>query len=217
MQDNIPLSDIRQNYSKLKLDIDDLASDPIQMSQFWLQEALQNPSVQEPTAFTLATVSPEGQPAARVLLLKEINDAGFIFFTNYKSRKAAHIDTNPQVAILFFWSALERQIRVEGNIEKIDPEQATRYFQSRPRGSQISAWASPQSEIIPDRTMLDDRALDIASTYKDRDPLPKPPQWGGYIIKPHYFEFWQGRADRLHDRLTYSRQGETWEIHRLAP
>ncbi|MCL4113885.1 UNVERIFIED_CONTAM: hypothetical protein GTU68_028222 [Idotea baltica] len=170
------------------------------MSQKWLEEAIESPAIVEPNTFTLATVSKDGQPSARTLLIKGIEPEGFIFYTNYRSRKG-----------------LERQIRIEGKITKLSTARSKEYFQSRPRGSQIGAWASPQSEVIPDRSILDDRLVEIGAIYKDREALPKPSHWGGYILTPNYFEFWQGRANRLHDRLTYSKDGEGWEVNRLAP
>jgi len=217
MKKELPLKDIRQSYQKSSLDEDDLLPDPITMSQKWLKEAIESTAVPEPNTFTLATVNEDGQPSARTLLIKGIEPEGFIFYTNYRSRKGKELDLNPKAAILFFWQGLERQIRIEGKMTKLSTARSKEYFQSRPRGSQIGAWASPQSEVIPDRSILDDRIVEIGGIYKGRKSLPKPPHWGGYILEPHYFEFWQGRANRLHDRLTYSKDNEEWEVNRLAP
>ncbi len=217
MNKDLPLEDIRQSYEKSSLEEDNLLSDPIAMAQKWFSEAIESPDVLEPNTFTLATVNSDGQPSARTLLIKGIEPEGFLFYTNYRSRKGKELNLNPKAAILFFWQGLERQIRIEGTITKLDTAKSKAYFQSRPRESQVGAWASPQSEVIPDRSTLDDRIEEIGGIYKDSKVLPKPPHWGGYVLTPHYFEFWQGRANRMHDRLTYSKNGETWEINRLAP
>ncbi|MFT4566594.1 MAG: pyridoxamine 5'-phosphate oxidase [Saprospiraceae bacterium] len=217
MNEDLPLEDIRQSYESSTLNKEDLLSDPITMANKWLGEAIGNPDVPEPNTFTLATVDKDGQPSSRTLLIKGIELEGFIFYTNYRSRKGQELNLNPKAAILFFWQGLERQIRIEGAITKLDTAKSKAYFQSRPRESQVGAWASPQSEVIPDRSILDDRVEEIGGIYKDSTVLPKPPHWGGYVLKPHYLEFWQGRANRMHDRLTYTKHGEAWEINRLAP
>ena len=217
MNEELPLEEIRQSYDKSKLEESDLLSDPIAMVRQWFDEAIESPDVLEPNTFTLATVDKDGQPSARILLIKGIEAEGFIFYTNYRSRKGKELSANPKAAILFFWQGLERQIRIEGKITRLDSAQSKEYFQSRPRGSQIGAWASPQSEVIPDRSILEDRKVEIEGIYQDRKVLPKPSNWGGYILTPKYFEFWQGRENRLHDRLTYSKDGDNWDIKRLAP
>lgn len=217
MNKNQPLKDIRQSYEHSTLLEEDLLADPIDMARKWLKEAIASPSVPEPNTFTLATSNNERQPSARTLLIKGIEDNGFVFYSNYRSRKGKDLDHNPKAAILFFWQGLQRQIRIEGVISKLDATQSKAYFNSRPRGSQIGAWASPQSDIIPDRAMLDDRVVEIGDTYKDHETIPKPPHWGGYILTPTCFEFWQGRENRLHDRLTYSKNGGEWKVERLAP
>ncbi len=173
----------------------------------------------EPTAMTLATVNAEGKPSARIVLLKGVSSEGFEFYTNYQSRKAKDMEMVPFVSLVFFWKELERQVRVEGRVEKIPFEKSQTYFQSRPRGSQIGAWASPQSEVIPDRQMLEEASTAISQQFENVDPLPCPEHWGGYLVQPFAIEFWQGRSDRLHDRFRYIRNEKeaNWSTDRLAP
>lgn len=184
----------------------------------WWDEAVDS-EIEEPNAMTLATANAEGQPSARIILLKGASADGFEFYTNYKSRKALEIEHNPKVALVFLWKEIERQIRIEGIANKLSKEKSQVYFQSRPHGSQIGAWASPQSKVITDRKELEEAAEKISEQFENVDPLPCPDHWGGYIVKPHLIEFWQGRADRLHDRIRYSQneKGENWMIDRLAP
>ncbi len=207
---------IRYHYQKGTLERKDLAGDPMVMFQQWWDEAVRE-DLYEVNAMTLATVSPEGQPSARTVLLKGITESGFEFYTNYQSQKAQDMLRNPQVALLFFWKELEKQIRIEGIVEKVSEERSKAYFQSRPRSSQIGAWASPQSQVIQDRQEIIDEVVRLEKRFEGEDPLPLPEHWGGYLVKPHLFEFWVGRENRLHDRFRYTRQGVTWNIDRLAP
>ena len=208
--------DIRKSYQRAELKDSDLSPDPLVLFNQWWKEAL-DANLTEPNAMTLATVSQDGQPSARTVLLKGISNHGFEFYTNYESKKASEMEENPKVAILFFWKELERQIRIEGVVEKVSRERSREYFQSRPLGSQIGAWASPQSRMIEDREELDNAVSRIEQKFIGQDPLPLPDHWGGYIVKPHLFEFWQGRQDRLHDRFEYVLENKLWNIRRLAP
>jgi pyridoxamine 5'-phosphate oxidase len=185
----------------------------------WWDEAI-DAEVLEPNAMTLATVNGMGRPTARIVLLKTASAEGFEFFTNYTSQKAKDLDRNPVAALLFLWKELERQVRIEGIVEKLPRERSQVYFQSRPRGSQIGAWASPQSEVIPTREMLEEQVEKISQQFENVDPLPCPDHWGGYVLRPLMIEFWQGRPDRLHDRFRYKRaetEEANWLIDRLAP
>lgn len=216
MQDQ-DLANLRQNYAQRELS--EAAADPDALRQFrrWLDEALQA-KVDEPTAMTLSTVGADGQPSARIVLLKGLPDeAGFLFFTNYDSRKGRELAADPKAALTFFWPALERQVRVEGSIEKAPEATSTEYFQSRPHGSQVGAWASPQSQVIGSREELEQRERDVEQRFAGQDPLPRPPHWGGYVLRPHRLEFWQGRPSRLHDRLVYEKTDAGWQRSRLAP
>lgn len=209
------LSNIRKEYQLSKMEIDMLDQNPLVQFNNWLNEAIQA-KVDEPTAMSLSTSTPDGRPSSRMVLLKEINDEGFVFFTNYESKKGIQINVNPLSALLFFWPELERQVRIEGTISKIIPEKSDEYFYARPQGGKISAWASPQSQRIPNREYLENLQEDYEKLFKTRS-LERPRHWGGYILKPDLFEFWQGRDNRLHDRFEYSLKGHIWEIHRLAP
>lgn len=208
---------LRVNYERAELELADLCIVPIDLMVDWLQEAIDSEEVAEANIFTLATVNSNHQPSARILLLKGINVDGLTFYTNYKSKKGQQLESNPKAAMLFFWQELERQVRIEGTIEKLDEEVSLAYFKSRPKGSQVGAWASPQSKVIPDRAFLDDRVAELTDVYKEHTALPMPAHWGGYILKPHYFEFWQGRNDRLHDRFAYTLKDGEWQVDRLAP
>ena len=211
------MENLRKSYQSGKLDLADLTTDPIDLFRRWWHEAI-DAEIVEANAMTLATVDSEGRPSARIILLKGITPEGFEFFTNYQSRKADEISENSHVALLFFWKEMERQIRIEGIAEKVTPTRSEAYFQSRPRGSQVGAWASPQSQVIPDRSILENKVNEIESRFSGQDPLPCPEHWGGYIVKPTMIEFWQGRPDRLHDRFRYSLLSNgTWKIDRLAP
>lgn len=210
------IADIRAEYTKHTLDISDVQTDPLKQFEQWFDEA-QKADISEVNAMNLSTVNQEGMPSSRIMLLKDIENDGFVFFTNYQSDKGKDLETNPVAALLFFWKELERQVRIQGNISKIGKEDSEEYFQSRPRGSQIGAWTSPQSSVIESRQLLEDREKAIAEKYKGAEVLPKPEQWGGYILKPLKIEFWQGRPNRLHDRILYSLVDGTWQINRLAP
>lgn len=208
--------DIRLNYGKMMLDINSMDPNPVvQFSQWW-DEALAS-SLPEVNAMTLATVDAEGRPSARIVLLKGFQEEGFEFFTNYESRKAQDMEANPHVALLFFWKELERQVRIEGTVEKVSEERSRAYFQSRPKGSQIGAWASPQSSTIEDRSVLDETVAELSEKYADASVLPLPDFWGGYLVRPQRIEFWQGRSNRLHDRMRYTKNNSIWQIERLAP
>ncbi|RPD45813.1 pyridoxamine 5'-phosphate oxidase [Hymenobacter sediminis] len=211
------LADLRQTYSQRTLTETDVHPNAVSQFRAWLDEAIAA-QVEEPTAMTLATVNEAGQPAARVVLLKGLpNDEGFLFFTNYDSRKGQELATSPLAALTFFWPGLERQVRVEGRVEKAPESVSTEYFQSRPRSSQVGAWASPQSQPIRSREELAEREQEVASRFADQEPLPRPPHWGGYLLLPQRVEFWQGRPSRLHDRIVFERVGLEWRLSRLAP
>ncbi|HEX8505972.1 MAG TPA: pyridoxamine 5'-phosphate oxidase [Hymenobacter sp.] len=211
------LANLRKTYAQRTLSEADVLPDAVQQFRLWLNEALAA-QLEEPTALTLSTVSATGQPSARVVLLKGLpEDNGFLFYTNYESRKGQELAAQPLAAISFFWPGLERQVRVEGRVEKAPEALSTEYFQSRPRSSQLGAWASPQSQVIESREELEAREAELAQQFGDQDPLPRPPHWGGYILRPQRIEFWQGRPSRLHDRIVYEREGSAWHRSRLAP
>ncbi|HEY3386225.1 MAG TPA: pyridoxamine 5'-phosphate oxidase [Saprospiraceae bacterium] len=211
------IEDLRKSYQHGALEIADLTADPMDLFRRWWHEAIEA-EIDEANAMTLATVNKQGLPSARIVLLKGLTHEGFEFFTNYQSQKAKDMEDNPNIALLFFWKEMERQIRIEGTVEKVSRERSEKYFQSRPRGSQIGAWTSPQSQVIPDRTILDENGKQIAEKYANEDPLPLPDFWGGYLVRAHTLEFWQGRPDRLHDRFRYSLQSNgLWTVDRLAP
>jgi pyridoxamine 5'-phosphate oxidase len=206
----------RDDYTRGAFDADSADPDPIRQFQAWYREAAATP-MREPTAMTLATATPDGRPSARIVLLKAVDDRGFVFFTNYQSRKGGELEHNPWAALVFYWPHLERQVRVEGRVAKVPDEESDAYFKSRPRGSQIGAWASEQSRAIESRIELEKRAEELAATYRDRE-IPRPPHWGGFRLSPVAIELWQGRLDRLHDRLLYSRAADGgWTRGRLSP
>ena len=209
------IADLRKEYAKNALELAEVNPNPILQFQRWFEEA-QSAQVPEPNAMNLATVSPEGRPTSRIVLLKGVEE-GFIFYSNQESHKGKAIAQNRYVALTFFWSELERQIRIEGQAEKISEKQSTAYFHSRPRGSQIGAWTSPQSEIIKDRSVLTQRQETYTREFEGKE-VPKPDHWGGYQVLPDRIEFWQGRPSRLHDRILYTLQkDDSWKIERLAP
>ena len=210
------LSDLRKEYSKETLEVSSVDKDPIHQFEKWFDEALRT-EVLEPNAMTLSTVTESGRPSARVVLLKGIEQGKFLFFTNHRSRKGMELENNPACALTFFWPELERQIRIDGITSRVDSTYAEKYFQSRPRGSQIGAWASPQSSVISDRSLIEERMKEMELKFKNSELIPKPHQWGGYAVEPHEIEFWQGRPNRLHDRIVYYKSDEGWIIRRLAP
>ncbi|TXK52428.1 pyridoxamine 5'-phosphate oxidase [Pontibacter qinzhouensis] len=207
---------IRINYSKKELSEAVVLKDPLQQFSSWLQEAIEAEAL-EPTAFVLSTVNSQNRPSARVMLLKDVSDDGLTFFTNYESKKGKSIAANPFVAVTFFWPELERQVRLEGEVTKADEQFSTDYFHSRPKGSQIGAWASPQSREISGRSELEEAGNRYASEFAELELVPRPPHWGGFKLKPDYIEFWQGRPDRLHDRIAFELQDNSWKTKRLAP
>jgi pyridoxamine 5'-phosphate oxidase len=210
------ISKLRTEYSRASLDISTILSNPIDQFEKWFHEAL-DANVLEPNAMNLSTINDNNRPSSRIVLLKGIEQKKFIFYTNYQSSKGKELDRNPACAITFFWPELERQVRIEGTAERIDAERSEKYFQSRPRGSQIGAWTSPQSSIIESREILEARALQVEKKFEALRVLPKPNQWGGYQIDPLVIEFWQGRPNRLHDRIQFAKVDDHWKIYRLAP
>jgi pyridoxamine 5'-phosphate oxidase len=218
------LANLRKDYAQASLDLPDVDTDPIHQFERWFQEAM-NAEVLEPNAMTLCTIDPDGRPSARIVLIKGIDQRGLTFFTNYLSRKGKALEKHPQASVVFFWPELERQIRIEGRVEKVSAAESDEYFQSRPIKSKLGAWASPQSEVIPNREWLELRQKNLETTFPAESSVepPRPEHWGGYRLLPDQFEFWQGRRSRLHDRLHYQRQGRLdrepaqWTIERLAP
>ena len=189
---------------------------PIAQFQRWFADAVAA-GLPLPEAMSLSTITPEGKPTARMVLLKRVDAEGFVFFTNFLSAKARELAANPNASLVFFWPQLERQVRVEGVVSKTSAAESREYFATRPRGSQIGAWASPQSDVIPGREVLEQRRAELEELYRDRE-IPWPEHWGGYCLKPERIEFWKGRRDRLHDRILYVRQADgPWSIQRLAP
>jgi pyridoxamine 5'-phosphate oxidase len=210
------IANIRKEYSKASLDITSVDENPVPQFEKWFNEALQSNAL-EPSAMTLATISANGKPSARIVLLKGISNERFYFYTNYQSQKGQELENNPACALTFFWPELERQVRISGIAERATVQESDRYFQSRPRGSQVGAWASPQSVAIKDRSLLEDRVKEIEERFKNEKVLPRPKQWGGYRVTPFEIEFWQGRPSRLHDRMLYTLIDGKWRINRLAP
>jgi pyridoxamine 5'-phosphate oxidase len=209
-------SELRKEYRRGRLEKAEMDQDPFAVFGAWLQVAVEN-DIWEPNAMTLATASPDGRPSARIVLLKGFDARGFTFFTNYESRKGREIDANPQAAAVFWWGPLERQVRIEGGVAKLAPAESDEYYLSRPFGARIGAWASPQSQVIAGRQVLDERWRHLEDVYRQQT-LARPPYWGGYRLTPSVIEFWQGGENRLHDRLRYTRQpGDAWLIERLAP
>lgn len=208
-------SALRKEYLQKSLDIDEVNRDPLRQSEFWIDEAAAR-GIVEPNAMVLATVSPGGTPAARAVLLKELDARGFVFYSNGESRKGRDIAANNSVALLFLWPELERQIRIEGTVERVTAAEADRYFASRPRGAQLSAHASKQSAVVESRGVLEKKMVAVEREFYGRE-IPRPIHWGGFRVVPTYFEFWQGRENRLHDRIAYSSEGGGWVLRRLQP
>jgi pyridoxamine 5'-phosphate oxidase len=210
------IHELRKEYTQAGLREGDADPDPIRQFRRWFDEAVAA-GVAEPNAMTLATATVDGAPSARIVLLKDLSDAGFAFFTNYDGRKARELAANPRAALVFYWLNLERQVRVEGTVEKVTEAESDAYFRVRPLGSQLGARASPQSAVLPDRATLERRVAELEREFAGRD-VPRPANWGGYRVRPQAVEFWQGRPSRLHDRLLYRRQPDGgWRIARLAP
>jgi len=211
----ITLAELRRDYARGSLDERSVDPDPIRQFQFWFRQAL-DAQLPEPNAMTLATVDGEGRPSARIVLIKGVDEQGFVFYTNYESRKGLELATNPHASLLFYWIELERQVRIEGVVEKTSAGESDAYFASRPLGSRIGAWASEQSREIADRAELE--ASEKAFTERFGENPPRPPHWGGYRLVPERIEFWQGRPSRLHDRILYTREADGhWRISRLSP
>lgn len=208
------IAELRQEYMRENLDESNIARDPLRQFQLWFDAAVQA-QIPMVNAMTLATASAAGRPASRIVLLKCVDSRGFVFYTNYESRKGRELAANPAASLLFYWTELERQVRIDGSVEKVSAPESDDYFASRPLGSRHAAIASPQSEAVVDRAVLEARFADAAQRY-GRHP-PRPPHWGGYRVLPDAMEFWQGRANRLHDRVLYTRAGDGWKIERLAP
>lgn len=210
------IADLRREYTQHGLSETEVAADPFAQFRVWFDHAL-SAQVPEPNAMTLATATPDGRPSARVVLLKGFDPRGFVFYTNYQSRKGGEIETNGWAALVFFWPELERQIRIEGRVERVSAQESDDYFASRPAGSRLGAWASPQSQVIAGRDMLEQRLSALITQYEDQ-AIPRPPHWGGYRVVPTAIEFWQGRPSRLHDRLRYRwSDDQRWILERLAP
>lgn len=213
---NSAIADLRRSYTLQALSEAAIDPDPIQQFRLWFDQAVQA-QLLEPNAMTLATVATNGAPSARMVLLKEVDHQGFVFFTNYNSRKGQDLANNPQAALVFWWAELERQVRIEGSVSKIAHEETQAYFWSRPTGSQLGAWVSQQSQVIPDRQVLEDKLLELTKHYQDQK-IPCPDYWGGYCVAPRAIEFWQGRPNRLHDRILYQKlDSGDWQIIRLSP
>ena len=209
------IADIRKDYKQLSLNETDVATDPVDQFSKWWEEAIAS-DIDEVNAMTLATANQAGRPSARIVLLKGFDNNGFVFFTNYNSHKATDIAGNPFASLVFFWKELERQVRIEGSIEKVPAADSDNYFDSRPQASRIGAWASPQSNVIAGRQVIEEKVKELEQQFENKT-IKRPEHWGGYIVKPILIEFWQGRQSRLHDRIQYTIAAEGWKIERLAP
>lgn len=210
------LADIRKEYTQAGLSEADADPDPFRQFQTWFEQAMAA-QLLEPNGMTLATVTPDGKPRARIVLLKNFDERGFVFYTNYESHKGQELAQNSWAALVFWWTELERQVRIEGRVEKVSDVESNTYFRSRPLGSQLGAWTSQQSQVISNREVLDSRLQELQDKYQGQD-IPRPPHWGGYRVIPTVIEFWQGRPSRLHDRLRYWRPEDgSWRIERLSP
>jgi pyridoxamine 5'-phosphate oxidase len=212
------IADLRQEYARSELDREHIDDDPIKQFEAWFDEALEA-EVEEPNAMTLATASADGRPSARIVLLKGLDERGFVFYSNYESRKGTELAQNPRASLVFWWEPLERQVRITGDVERLPEDESTEYFHSRPQGSQLGAWASPQSHVIDARSVLHERLEAVREQFGEGD-VPRPTHWGGYVVRPLEIEFWQGRPNRLHDRLRFRRDAvdaADWTLERLAP
>jgi len=213
---NSKIVSLRKEYSSAFLNEEDVNHNPFKQFELWMHQAVEA-EILEPNAMTVSSVSSEGKPSSRIVLLRGFDENGFVFYTNYNSHKGHDMAQNKYACLNFFWPELERQIRIEGSIAKIDQQTSTNYFHSRPRESQIGAWASIQSAVIANRKVVEDAFIYYTEKFKDLELIPKPEHWGGYNIKPTSIEFWQGRPSRLHDRLRYSALNDAWKIERLSP
>jgi pyridoxamine 5'-phosphate oxidase len=209
------VADLRKEYTRAGLTESDVAPDPVEQFRRWFDEALEA-DLHEPNAFVLATATRDGLPSARVVLLKGLDERGFVFYTNYEGRKGRELEENPRAALLFYWGELERQVRIEGTVSRVSEEESDAYYASRPRGSRLGAWASEQSRVVEGREVLESRIGDLEAEYEGRE-VPRPPFWGGYRVNPAAIEFWQGRENRLHDRIVYRRESGRWKTERLQP
>jgi len=209
------IPDLRREYARARLDEADVSHDPFVEFARWFAEA-QEARVEEVNAMTLATASSDGAPSARIVLLKAFDASGFVFFTDYRSRKGEELEANPRAALVFFWSELERQVRITGSVTRTSAKESASYFRTRPLGSRLGAWVSHQSLVIPSRTPLETGMREAEARFSGGE-VPLPPYWGGYRVAPQAIEFWQGRESRLHDRIRYSRDGERWKVERLSP
>lgn len=208
---------LRKSYGINALEKDDMLANPFDTFKDWFDKAHHCDEIEEANAMTLATCGKDLQPSARIVLLKGLTSEGLVFYTNYKGKKGLQIEENNKGAILFFWPPLERQLRIEGRIEKLAANASDEYFNARPKGSRLGAIASDQSSEIPSREVLEEKLQKLEEKYANTEEIPRPDYWGGYILKPHHWEFWQGRPNRLHDRIVYALENEKWTIKRLAP
>jgi pyridoxamine 5'-phosphate oxidase len=215
--ENLPeyINKLRHDFTKMSLDESMVDTDPMKQFSSWFHEAVDG-KVNEPNAMVISTVDAKNRPSSRVVLLRHFDAAGFVYYTNYNSRKAKDIEKNNSASLLFFWPELERQIRIEGKLSKQTAEESDKYFNSRPRESKLGAWTSPQSEIIPGRKSLEDELAIVEKKFEGKE-IPRPEWWGGYVLVPDHMEFWQGRPGRLHDRICYIKEKNSWKIVRLAP